>query len=564
MNFDFPQQQTWGATSSRSHPYEPSLSSSASSSSSSVFSVEASSQSSNSSTSTSNSLHIWDDDSWNSLRPAQAAAQQERSGASHVPNHDFTMEQPADTQSLRALQCGRRMFLAALILASKYLQDRNYSARAWSKISGLKVCEINMNEMAFLEAVNWKLHIPDPLFERWQDVVLAYTPSSHPPPSPGTGCSVVNKWKEVMCLLTPELDKVSIRPRTPARSRRPDVFGIRSPPPTIPEVPSEESTPVPMVRLPQYLEPKPDMLPPTPSLIRMGPLPTPQMTPQSTASSTPGYGQCTLPGLRPAMCSAMAQAQSACMSRTILDTWNPAAVLRSNGFDGYQFSGRRPSLAASTVSSASSPESMVSDNSSRSSRSSSICSVSSSAAWAPSSQANLARMATCRNARLPYPMPTQKESTCEYIASEPVSSPDFENFNISDPNAVSMSGADESAKSRKRGRASADLSLQQNVRAMLSASSSTTSSTTSSTVTPSSFSSPTPDAVLQDCSVASSFLLQSPSCVTPSAREPQSPCSGLERRRPVPKDLGRKRACCANEANLGVPREGPGMWRDVL
>ena len=50
----------------------------------------------------------------------------------YVPEHDFTMEEP-----VRALQCGRRTFLSALILASKYLQDRNYSARAWNKISGL-------------------------------------------------------------------------------------------------------------------------------------------------------------------------------------------------------------------------------------------------------------------------------------------------------------------------------------------------------------------------------------------------------------------------------------------
>jgi hypothetical protein len=92
----------------------------------------------------------------------------------HLPKHDFTMSQPEDA-SLRALQCGRRMFLAALILASKYLQDRNYSARAWSKISGLKVCEINTNEMAFLEAVNWKLHITDPIWEKWQEVVLRHT-----------------------------------------------------------------------------------------------------------------------------------------------------------------------------------------------------------------------------------------------------------------------------------------------------------------------------------------------------------------------------------------------------
>ncbi|EZF32937.1 hypothetical protein H101_03475, partial [Trichophyton interdigitale H6] len=72
----------------------------------------------------------------------------------HVPSIDFTMEQPKLQQSQsRAMQCGRRMFLSALILASKYLQDRNYSARAWSKISGLNTAEINQNELMFLQAV---------------------------------------------------------------------------------------------------------------------------------------------------------------------------------------------------------------------------------------------------------------------------------------------------------------------------------------------------------------------------------------------------------------------------
>src|SRR6478609_4982941 len=100
----------------------------------------------------------------------------------HVPKHNFTMEQPEDRHADRALQCGRRMFLAALILASKYLPDRNYSARAWSKISGLNTQEINQNEMAFLLAVNWKLHITDDVVQRWTDIVLKYTPSQ--PPSP--------------------------------------------------------------------------------------------------------------------------------------------------------------------------------------------------------------------------------------------------------------------------------------------------------------------------------------------------------------------------------------------
>ncbi|KAI1006231.1 hypothetical protein K3495_g1990 [Podosphaera aphanis] len=86
--------------------------------------------------------------------------------------------QQKSTSSHAALHCGRRMFLAALILASKYLQDRNYSARAWSKISGLNVLEINQNEISFLIAVNWQLHITNLIFQRWTKIVLKYTSMS--------------------------------------------------------------------------------------------------------------------------------------------------------------------------------------------------------------------------------------------------------------------------------------------------------------------------------------------------------------------------------------------------
>ena len=65
------------------------------------------------------------------------------------------------------LLCGRRMFLASLISASKYLQDRNYSNKAWSRISGLNVQEINENERAFLELVGWELHLSAGDFGRW-------------------------------------------------------------------------------------------------------------------------------------------------------------------------------------------------------------------------------------------------------------------------------------------------------------------------------------------------------------------------------------------------------------
>ncbi|BGP24733.1 G1/S-specific cyclin Pcl5 [Rhodotorula toruloides] len=78
--------------------------------------------------------------------------------------------------------CGRRMFLAALICASKYLQDRNYSNRAWAKISGLDVCEINANERAFLKVVGFGLHLPAEEFQRWTERLAALnnSPSSSP------------------------------------------------------------------------------------------------------------------------------------------------------------------------------------------------------------------------------------------------------------------------------------------------------------------------------------------------------------------------------------------------
>ncbi|KEF61730.1 uncharacterized protein A1O9_03300 [Exophiala aquamarina CBS 119918] len=73
----------------------------------------------------------------------------------------------------RALQCGRRMFLSALMLASKYLQDRNYSARAWSKISGLRSNEINENERDYLYLIDYSLHIPKESFDNWSKIVIA-------------------------------------------------------------------------------------------------------------------------------------------------------------------------------------------------------------------------------------------------------------------------------------------------------------------------------------------------------------------------------------------------------
>ncbi|KAJ3105400.1 hypothetical protein HDU97_008154 [Phlyctochytrium planicorne] len=63
--------------------------------------------------------------------------------------------------------CGRRMFLAALIVALKYLQDRNFGNSAWSRISGLPVDLVNRHERRFLEAIGYDLYVGKDTFTTW-------------------------------------------------------------------------------------------------------------------------------------------------------------------------------------------------------------------------------------------------------------------------------------------------------------------------------------------------------------------------------------------------------------
>ncbi|SPJ81787.1 related to G1/S-specific cyclin pas1 [Fusarium torulosum] len=303
----------------------------------------------------------------------------------HVPKHNFTMEQPEDRHADRALQCGRRMFLAALILASKYLQDRNYSARAWSKISGLNTQEINQNEIAFLLAVNWKMHIADEVFQRWTDIVLKYTPPPSGPSSPGgasqTVCQQVADWKRIILGLNPELTNLAVLiPAAPFIPKSSDLCALS--PRSILNLPQEaqpstryesaEATPTPrMYNTPGAMEPSAVRHSSGRMAHSLGMLPTPRLAPQSSGLCTPAASAAShMLSKSSAMGMAMAQASNI-NTVQYLDRL-PACVTSSPQVYGPV---RRSSLANS-VSTASSPESMISDTS-RSSRSSSISSASS-------------------------------------------------------------------------------------------------------------------------------------------------------------------------------------------
>ena len=59
------------------------------------------------------------------------------------------------------------MFVSSLMLASKYLNDRNASNSAWSRISGIPLDALNKMEMKLLSFIEYKLHVEVDLFNRW-------------------------------------------------------------------------------------------------------------------------------------------------------------------------------------------------------------------------------------------------------------------------------------------------------------------------------------------------------------------------------------------------------------
>ncbi|OQE42154.1 hypothetical protein PENCOP_c004G05821 [Penicillium coprophilum] len=463
----------------------------------------------------------------------------------HVPTHDFTKEQPRDQSPLRAMQCGRRMFLAALILASKYLQDRNYSARAWSKISGLNTLEINQNELMFLKAVGWRLHIDEATFQRWTDLVLKLTPGAGGPPVAQGQC-----WQTVLPRLTPELDFVESEPMTPVPAMGMDLglsdfLSPRSMPSneSVRSVPREQ-TPTYARSLPRTLEPTPRMdfaNMALPSVPRPMMLPTPQMTPQPQVVPTPAASVAAYNPRRPSICTAMSQAQNVCMARSTLDQRPPLSFCpRTQSYDGYPAAARRSSLARST-SSASSPDSMVSDVSTLSSRSSRSSSVSSNASGtsgsAPASLAVKAALRCTSNSlkesrkTLAIASPIDESlvgvySSPEYTNSMGSSVPDLSNFSLDSSlseaaqSLCELSGATpERRQCRKRGRTgSDDLLLQNHVRHLINLGASGE------------------HAVLPDGHFPRSFMTQHGSSIGPVRTGPVSGPAGM------------KRACCGSEA----------------
>ncbi|ORX54771.1 hypothetical protein BCR36DRAFT_322092 [Piromyces finnis] len=84
-------------------------------------------------------------------------------------------------QKLYTALCGRRMFLAALIIASKYATDRALSSGTWAshiigQNNGIRnVSEVNSIQQEFLSIMEYELFIEHENFNHWMDELKEYT-----------------------------------------------------------------------------------------------------------------------------------------------------------------------------------------------------------------------------------------------------------------------------------------------------------------------------------------------------------------------------------------------------
>lgn len=79
---------------------------------------------------------------------------------------------PKSTTKVNLLSCPRRCFLSSLMVADKFLQDRNFSARAWAKISGLQATELSTNMLDFLKALDWKTFVAGDVYAQWSEMLF--------------------------------------------------------------------------------------------------------------------------------------------------------------------------------------------------------------------------------------------------------------------------------------------------------------------------------------------------------------------------------------------------------
>ncbi|CAO3599586.1 unnamed protein product [Absidia cylindrospora] len=64
-----------------------------------------------------------------------------------------------------------RLFIVALMLANKFLDDNTFTNKTWSEVSGMKVQDLNIMESEFLEALEYHLFVREEEYMTWKSIL---------------------------------------------------------------------------------------------------------------------------------------------------------------------------------------------------------------------------------------------------------------------------------------------------------------------------------------------------------------------------------------------------------
>ncbi|KAI8966981.1 cyclin-domain-containing protein [Mycotypha africana] len=67
-----------------------------------------------------------------------------------------------------------RLFTVALMLANKFLDDNTFTNKTWSEVSGMKVMDLNIMEIEFLDVLHFNLTISKEEYERWRTALYGF------------------------------------------------------------------------------------------------------------------------------------------------------------------------------------------------------------------------------------------------------------------------------------------------------------------------------------------------------------------------------------------------------
>ncbi|KAJ2745448.1 PHO85 cyclin-5 [Coemansia sp. BCRC 34301] len=74
---------------------------------------------------------------------------------------------PAAKPKSDVTMCGRRMFVAALMCASKFMYDRSYANKAWNKFTKLPLEQLGDMERGFLNMIEYRLYVDKNTYDKF-------------------------------------------------------------------------------------------------------------------------------------------------------------------------------------------------------------------------------------------------------------------------------------------------------------------------------------------------------------------------------------------------------------